>query len=412
MNLRYLCLGLVVAMFMLLFSCDLLNKNESEAPTQNVQDYYVQALDLHDALENFVVISQAYENAEFSTLTANRTKQIIDAYLDAGSKFLTVMHNMQALQSPTKPISLKSSTSPLPCNPMAFIPDAGSGLSPVLINQVANLIAETKNELDAIQAKFDKGEINENSYKAAIENLKISKTVKGVNTGIGAVPNTGVAMSIGLIIGATPLPAIATVLAAGVASGTAVTWIAGWSTAVKDSTGTTQQYIVSGVTEVGGKLPVHLIGQGATLTIVVRGYAPVIISDFLLPSAGNNKVISIKPVILSDAKSDGTSDVCMTEEPMISSSCSDVEFATGSPTPAKPSPGQGVIVTGTIIPKVANCSLTFSITGTDGYFDSATVTTNSAGQATFYIPGGAAGVFDMVSITSGNGKSYLVSYTF
>jgi hypothetical protein len=403
---------LIVALFTVFTSCDLLNKKDDETPAQTVQDYSVQVLDLHDALENFVTNSQAYENAKFSTLKAAQTKQIMDAYFNAGTKFVTIMQNIQALQDQTKSLHLKSGVPQVPCIPMDFIPDAGSGISPGLVKNVADLVAETKDDRDVIQAKYDKGEIDENTYNADCDKLKITKTVKAVNTGIGAVVGTGAAMGAGLIVGATTLPAIATVTVVGVVVGTSVTWFANWYSGVKTSTGVTQQYIVSGKTTVGGKLPVHMIGQGATVTLAVHGYAPVVMPYFSLPAAGYNKKINITPVSLSDAKAGGTSEVCMIDEAMTSSTCSEIEFVTGSPSPANPTPGQGVTVTGTIIPKVANCSISFSMTGTDGYSDSATKTTNAEGQATFYIPGGASGVFDRVSITSSNGKSYVVSYTF
>lgn len=412
MRAQFLKVILIFTMFSAFSSCDLLKKNDPGESTQTVQDFNVQVLDLHDALENFVAKSLAFENAQFSTLKAAQTKQIMDAYFDAGTKFVAVIQNIQALQDQTKSLHLKSGIPPVPCTPMDFIPDATSGISPGLVKNVADLIAETKGDRNAIQAKFDKGEIDENTYNAACDKLKLTKTVKAVNTGIGAVLGTGTAMGAGLIVGATTLPATATVTAVGVVVGTSVTWFANWYSGVKASTGVTQQYILSGKTTVGGKLPVHLIGEGATVTLSVQGYAPVVMPNFSLPAAGYNRKINITPVSLSDAKAGGTSDVCMIDEAMISTTCSEVEFVTGSPSPANPTPGQGVTITGTIIPKVANCSISFSISGTDGYYDSATKTTNSEGQATFHIPGGAAGVFDKVSITSGNGKSYLVSYSF
>ena len=212
---------LIITMFTAFSSCDLLKKNDAEESAQTVQDFNVQVLDLHDALENFVVKSQAYENAKFSTVKAAQTKQIMDAYFDAGTKFVAVMQNIQALQNQTKSIHLKSGVPPVPCSPMDFIPDATSGISPGLVKNVADLIAETKGDRDAIQAKFDKGEIDENTYNAACDKLKMTKTVKAVNTGIGAVLGTGAAMGAGLVVGATTLPAIATVTVVGVEIGRA-----------------------------------------------------------------------------------------------------------------------------------------------------------------------------------------------
>lgn len=410
MKLQFLRMIAFISLFSLVTSCDWFNKKD-EVPTQSVQDFSLQVSTLHDALENFVIKAQAYENAKFTTLKVAQSKLIIDDFIDSGTTFVTAMEKIQATQNQTKSLHLKSGTL-IPCGPLDFVPDAGSGISPGLVKNIADLINETKGDRDAILKKFDQHEIDENTCNAALDKLKITKTVKAVNTGIGAVIGTGAAMGAGLIIGATTLPAIATVTVVGVVVGTSVTWFANWYTGVKSTSGTTQQYIVSGKTTVGGKLPVHLIGQGATVTLAVQGYAPVVMPNFALPAAGYNKKIDITPVKLSEAKEGGTSNVCMIDEVMIAGSCNSVEFVTGSPSPSDPAAGQGVTVTGTIIPKVANCSISFSIVGTDGYSNSATNTTNSEGQATFYIPGGAAGVFDKVSISSSNGKTYVVSYTF
>lgn len=399
------------AIFSMAASCDLLNKKDTEDQTVVVQDFSTNVSILHDALENFVLKAQTYENAKFSTLKAAQTKLIIDEYIAAGEKFVKAMTDIQAIQNQNKSLHLKSA-SDLPCGPVDFIPDATSGISPGLVKNVADLINETKGDMAAIQKKFDNKEIDENTYNEACNKLKINKTVKAVNTGVGAVLGTGAAMGAGLVVGAATLPAIATVTVVGVAVGTTVTWFANWYTGVKSTAATTQQYIISGKTTVGGKLPVHLIGQGATVTLAVQGQAPAVLKNFALPAAGYNKKIEITPVKLGEATSGGSSNVCMIDEVMAASTCSAVEFVTGSPSPVDPGPGVGVTVTGTLIPKVANCSISFSIVGTDGYSNSATKTSNSEGQATFYIPGGASGVFDKVTITSSNGKTYTVSYTF
>ena len=401
------------AVFSLVSSCDLLNKKDTEEPTQLVQDFSSDVTELHDGLENFVTKAQAYENAKFSTLKAAQTKVIMDEYIAAGERFVKVLEEIQKLQNQNKSMHLKSASAmDLPCSPVDFIPDATSGISPGLVKNVADLINETKGDMAAIQKKYDSKEIDENTYNEACNQLKMNKTVKAVNTGIGAVLGTGAALGAGLVVGAATLPAIATVTVVGVAVGTTVTWFANWYTGVKSSAAITQQYIISGKTTVGGKLPVHMIGQGATVTLAVQGQAPVVMKNFTLPAAGYNKKIEITPVKLGEATSGGSSNVCSIDEIMAASTCSSVEFVTGSPSPVDPGPGVGVTVTGTLIPKVANCSISFSIVGTDGYSNSATKTTNAEGQATFYIPGGASGVFDKVTITASNGKTYTVSYTF
>jgi hypothetical protein len=87
-------------------------------------------------------------------------------------------------------------------------------------------------------------------------------------------------------------------------------------------------------------------------------------------------------------------------------------FVTAVPDPPDPAPLQSVTVNATIMPMVTGCNVTFSIVGTDGYTNSGTYPTHANGNASFYIPGGNAGVIDVVTITTSNGKTYTVSYVF
>jgi hypothetical protein len=82
--------------------------------------------------------------------------------------------------------------------------------------------------------------------------------------------------------------------------------------------------------------------------------------------------------------------------------------------PPDPGPGQSVTVTIT----VTNCDPTstqvrYSVVGSDGYRAGSTLGLDSSCQASFLIPGGAAGVVDVVeSEIVGSGVSRTVSYSF
>lgn len=81
--------------------------------------------------------------------------------------------------------------------------------------------------------------------------------------------------------------------------------------------------------------------------------------------------------------------------------------------PADPAPGQGVTVHARISPEAAGVQIRFSITGTDGYSDEETNSTDSNGMTTFYIPGGSEDVKDVVTITIvETGLSRTINYTF
>lgn len=398
-------------LFTLLFIVFIGSCNKHDESENLVVDYTQQVSNLHDALEEFIQNTQTYETTNFNTKSVAQAKKIVNDYLTSGQNFVDVLNKIGEIQGSTKSAWLKSAAD-LPCGPVDLIPGDNSGLSPGLAKAVGDLINETKGDVAAIEKKHDNNEIDDNTYLAAINQLKMQKTTKAVNVGLGAVIGGGASLGAGLIIGAATLPAIATVTAVGVVVGTSVTWFANWYTGVKSTSGTSAYYIVSGKTTVGGKLPVHMLENGANVTISIDGCAPVVLSNFTLPQAGHNKTINITPVKLSEAQSGSQAEVCMLDEVLTASTCSDVEFVTGSPSPQDPAPGQGVTVTATLIPVVQGCNISFSIVGTDGYSNSATKTSDSNGQATFYIPGGAEGVFDMVTITAGNGVSSEVSYTF
>ncbi|RZB37990.1 MAG: hypothetical protein SRB2_00697 [Desulfobacteraceae bacterium Eth-SRB2] len=84
-----------------------------------------------------------------------------------------------------------------------------------------------------------------------------------------------------------------------------------------------------------------------------------------------------------------------------------------SASPADPGPGVGVTATAVVQPAKSGLQVTFSIVGTDGYSNSGTLTTNSQGTVSFYIPGGAEGVVDTVIFTLVvTGQTVSFSYTF
>lgn len=81
--------------------------------------------------------------------------------------------------------------------------------------------------------------------------------------------------------------------------------------------------------------------------------------------------------------------------------------------PADPAPGQGVTVHARVSPQASGVSIHFSMTGTDGWSQDETKTTDASGLATFYIPGGDEGVRDNVIIQiTETGLTRTINYTF
>ena len=82
-----------------------------------------------------------------------------------------------------------------------------------------------------------------------------------------------------------------------------------------------------------------------------------------------------------------------------------------TPNPVDPGPGEGVTVVAKVFPAQPGLSITFAITGSDGYFNTATYVTDEDGCSDFYVPGGAEGVTDTVTVECG--ESYVeVTYEF
>jgi hypothetical protein len=413
MKKTYLTLLLVFIAMVYFSGCDQINdlinggNNNSD-----VQEYNNAVVNVNKSLEAFIQNTQTYEATNFTGKPHDESKKVVDDFVQSGEKLKSDMDQVAKYQGGAR--GMLKSVNDGPCGPMDLIPDAGNGVSPGLIKSVADLISETKGEVAAIEKKYNNGEIDENTYNEALNTLKKTKTTKAANLGFGAIMGTGAAITTGLIIGAATLPAVATVTAVGVGVGAAVTWICNKVSGVKLKNGLDGEkyYLSTGVSKLGDLIPTTMMENNSDLTVCIDGYAPVCVKDFALPDKGHKMTIQIDPVKMEDAKTDGTTEVCFIDEVLPASTCDEVQFVTATPNPQDPGPGEGVTVTADIIPAVQGCDVTFSIIGTDGYSDSGTYQTDASGQASFYIPGGAEGVTDHVTIVTSNGKQYTVTYVF
>jgi hypothetical protein len=62
--------------------------------------------------------------------------------------------------------------------------------------------------------------------------------------------------------------------------------------------------------------------------------------------------------------------------------------------------GAGGTTTARITPQFSGVTVQYSVSGTDGYYDSGTLQTNGAGQVSFSIPAGGSGVTDTIAVTA------------
>jgi len=384
-----------------------------EDPVNNkiVTEYSYAVIDINEALHNFVLKSQELESSNLNNMSIENIGLLFENYVIAGEQYVDALNRVTEIQQGYNKSTSKKMNGPS-CSAYDFVPGADNGLGVGLAKSTGDVIKDANEGAASLKNQVEDGTIDENEYMKKTNKLKTDILTKTASITLGSFLGFGAAYVTGAIVGTATLPAIATITVAGAAVGSLVTWYS-YSYATEANKGSNSKYqMLTGKSEVGGKLPIHIIQDNATVVIAVSGYAPVILNNFKLPNAGMNKIIDIQGVKLNDAKSGGTTTVCFSEEEMTASSCSEVEFVSGTPSPANPAPGQGVTVTATLIPSIANCDISFTITGTDGYSDSATTSSNGSGQATFHIPGAEESVIDVVTITSSNGKKYTVTYVF
>jgi hypothetical protein len=386
---------------------------EDEEETPKTEEFGAAAVNVAKSLEDFVIKTQAYETAVFQNMTVDDANAVINDFISSGEKLTEDLNQVIDLQSSGSTAMLMKSTNDAPCQPIDFVPDATSGISPGLAKAVADLISETKGEKAKIDEKFNKGEIDENTYKVALDQLRIMKATKAYNLGVGAILGTGASITTGLIIGTATLPAIAVVTGVGVTVGTGYYLISNWWYGIHKNGNEEQKYLVTAVKgKIGDMIPSTMFENNSNMIICIDGYAPVALKNFELPEKGHKKTIEIKPVKAEDADEAGSTEVCFYDEELTGTVCEEVAFVTATPYPQDPGPGVGVTVTASLMPSIEGCNISFSIVGTDGYSNSATYPSDANGQASFYIPGGAEGIVDHVTITTDNGKQFIVTYVF
>lgn len=184
--------------------------------------------------------------------------------------------------------------------------------------------------------------------------------------------------------------------------------------------GSTEYCSVSSTSGVTGS-PMSLVaapGTG-TLQVFVDGFAPVSIAGVTV-AQGQTVTVNVTLVPLTDVTDSSATDIDSANSQSTSSSstttassCAGVIGVTVDGSPVAPSAGQTVTVTATLVPVVSGCTMPYSVSGTDGYSASASPTSDAAGQMTFTIPGGAADVHDVVTISeSASAVEASLAYTF
>ena len=142
---RYL-LPAVILTFMLVFVTGCIKPKDNSTDntssfTSNLATYNTTVVNLNSSLEDFILKAQTFEGTNFTGLTHDQSKQIVDDYISSGENLKAQLDLILAQQGGTGS-SLKSTKEVKggPCNPEDLLPGGTGGVSPALVKQVGDLI--------------------------------------------------------------------------------------------------------------------------------------------------------------------------------------------------------------------------------------------------------------------------------
>lgn len=399
-------------------SCDL----DNSSPEKQVEQFKKELESAMAVTADFLLLSVEYESANFASMSNDAVNTMTDRYLKGVEGFAAKMESL--VEGKGKTLKYEHLKVAEYCESVVAGVFGISGLDPLTIKRLGDIIGETRTEAAAIAQAHKEGLISDAQYKQRMDELRINNPLRVVNMGIAGSLGAGVTYGASLVIAAPTLPALAAIGAIGgtVAFGTYK--LLNWYTSKnKSGEDVTIISIIDGY-DLNEAFPATLLPPGSNMAILIDGQPPVLLSNFRYPQQGNEMLIEIDfsgYSVKSEAaaqpgyavKSASSSvQVCYYQQPSVGSDCDMVAFVTGHPVPSNPQPYQSVTVVASLLPVTPNCQVHFSIVGTDGYSNSGNRTSNASGVATFNIPGAQPGVMDRVTITSSNGVTYTVVYYF
>ena len=284
--------------------------------------------------------------------------------------------------------------------------------SPALPYNVGNLIGSTAEKRQQIEDMLDSGQIDENQYMDMLNELKKTNALEAVAAELAAGAGVvgGVVVKAGLVLaGASGGVVAGGAILGGIAIGATVKFMWSWCSGGKsdDWAGATCA-LSTWEGKVGDVVPMQFAGQG-TMIIQVEGYPPVTLEDF---GVDDGEILQIDFPPPDPNTGEGGDPTITTVDPStLGGDCATIVGISAATEPHDPGPGESVTVRATSVPPMAGCSMSFTVSGTDGYSNSSTVTTDAYGSGSFYIPGGGADVVDTVGIEI-NGKQTTIVYVF
>jgi hypothetical protein len=355
--------------------------------------------ELLDANYMFLLAYQAYVEAD--PFMGAEFVAKVQAFTDAGDRWLVAYvtvgeYGAQFLRFGAKADGIL--TGPVP--------------SPMTAINVGQLVGSTKEKVSQIEDMHTSGQIDDNAYLDALNQLKKEQLLEAAGTtlsaGLGVLG--GYTIKAGLVwAGATGGVVIGGAVLGGAAVGMGVKLL--WSYCTKNKSDGASGEVCGLQTidaKVGDLVPLQFAGKGR-LIIQVEGKEPVVVDDF---GVGDGEVVELDFEPGDPAAGVPPGPITATPlDPADYADCSHIAGVSATPSPADPVEFEDVVVTARTIPPVAGCAVQFAISGTDGYSNSDTATSDDVGAAQFTIPGGEEGVVDTVTIEV-VGRTTTVVYTF
>lgn len=370
---------------------------------------------LNSTAKTFIDKEQAFQNFDLTTATEDNLMDPLDEYMAAAEAFETEYRTFVDSRE-------------------AYLEDLGvttdsriavwmqGTADPQLAIQIGQLVEQGNTKGQECKGLLDAGKFDE--AQDCMNTAKKQLTAAAFRVGTSALVGGGTAAVTGLAIAAAPVT-ISVVAATGITIGVGV--VAGlvwdWCTAPSSprlraqSSDLQECHFASRSTSfVGETKPIAMtsLPQGTgTITINIPGHAPIV-REVTIGASGIHITLHLAaddadPADIKTGIEDTeTSDTPETPDGV---TCADVSSIFATPSPTDPGPGEGVSVTATVFPPLSGCTVEFDVSGTDGYSDSGTPTSDSAGTISFYIPGGAEGIVDTVTVSSGSADT-TITYTF
>lgn len=296
--------------------------------------------------------------------------------------------------------------------------DLRQSVDPLLIYDIKLLIDQGLKEKEILEEMKASGQYTDEQIAEAMKD----KTIKGLkdvtNFGASAIFGGGAAAFAGLAAGAAGAPVLVVVggaTAVGLAAGAFFSWCTSDITKAEEPATCAMVSVQSEMAQLpGGQIGFSFTvspGEGS-LCMEIKGHAPVCIdSDF--KEDGNTISIDCLAEIDDPVSTKECNDAVTNEEDIsiIGEVCT-TDVYTVSATPTSVSTSGATVTIKTVLP-TEGCSIDYSLVGTDGYTQSGTLLTDSAGITSFNVPAGAESVHDDVNvIATESGVSTTAGYTF